>query len=146
MGFAEGGGYPDRRQQSGPAALAGRGRCAGHRDGGGGDAAAAATDENPAAGDPAERAERVATRTTLEVNRALAAEYGAGAVAGVNWLDVGPVFTRGGALDRALFLDPLLQPPEPPLHRHPPRAGARMAGAIEPVLARLLGDRNHAAG
>jgi lysophospholipase L1-like esterase len=46
-------------------------------------------------------------------------------------------------LDRSLFLDPLLQPPEPPLH--PSAEGqARMAAAMEPTLAALLGDRNHA--
>jgi lysophospholipase L1-like esterase len=92
---------------------------------------------------PSERTEW-ATRTTIEVNRTLAARYGNGAVAGVTYKDVGPVFMRGGALDRSLYLDPLLQPPEPPLH--PTADGqARMATAIEPTLAALLGDRNHAA-
>jgi lysophospholipase L1-like esterase len=85
-----------------------------------------------------------ATRTTMEVNRTLAARYGNGAVAGVTFLDVGAVFMRGGVLDRSLFFDPLLTPPEPPLH--PTAEGqARMAAAMEPTLAALLGDRNHAA-
>jgi lysophospholipase L1-like esterase len=91
---------------------------------------------------PSERSDW-ASRTTLEVNRALAAKYGNGAVAGVTYLDIASAFMRGGALDRSLFLDPLLQPPEAPLH--PTAEGqARMAAAIEPTLARLLGDRNHA--
>jgi lysophospholipase L1-like esterase len=90
---------------------------------------------------PSERSDW-ATRTTLEVNRALATQYGA--TADVTYLDVGAVFMRGGAVDRSLFLDPLLQPPAPPLH--PTADGqARMAAAIEPTLARLMGDRNHAA-
>jgi len=84
-----------------------------------------------------------ATQTTLEVNRALAAKYGAGGVPGVSYLDLAPVFVHGGVLDRSLFLDPLLQPPDPPLH---PTAQAqeRMAAAMEPLLSKLLGDRNHA--
>jgi lysophospholipase L1-like esterase len=91
---------------------------------------------------PSERSDW-ATQTTLEVNRALAAHFGNDAVAGVTYLDIASVFKRGGVLDRSLFLDPLLQPPEPPLH--PTAEGqARMAAAIEPTLARLLGDRNHA--
>jgi lysophospholipase L1-like esterase len=92
---------------------------------------------------PSERDEW-ATRTTLEVNRALAARYGRGAVPGVTFLDVGGVFMRDGVLDRSLFLDPLLQPPQPPLH--PTTEGqTRMAVAMEPTLAALMGDHNHAA-
>ncbi|HEY0419373.1 MAG TPA: GDSL-type esterase/lipase family protein [Acetobacteraceae bacterium] len=83
-----------------------------------------------------------ATQTTAEVNRALAARYGKDGVAGITYLDVGPVFMQGGSLNRALFYDPLLTPPGPPLH--PTAEGqARMAGAIEPVLAKLMGDRDH---
>ena len=91
---------------------------------------------------PSERTEW-ATQTTLEVNRTLAARYGRGAVPGVTFLDVGGVFMRNGVLDRSLFLDPLLTPPQPPLH--PTTEGqTRMALAMEPTLARLMGDRNHA--
>jgi lysophospholipase L1-like esterase len=80
-----------------------------------------------------------ATQTTLATNAALAAHYGGGAVPGVTWLDIGGVFTRNGALDRALYYDPLLTPPEVPLH--PTAEGqARMAEAIEPALAALLGE------
>ncbi len=76
-----------------------------------------------------------ASATTLAVNRALAARYRA--VPMVTFLDIGDLFMKDGALDRSLFLDPLLTPPDPPLH--PNAAGqAKMAAAIEPVLARLL--------
>jgi lysophospholipase L1-like esterase len=83
-----------------------------------------------------------ATRTTGEVNRALAASYGGGAEAGVRFLDVGAVFMREGRLDRSLFYDPLLTPPERALHPTPD--GQRLlSAAIEPTLASLLGDRRH---
>jgi lysophospholipase L1-like esterase len=83
-----------------------------------------------------------ATETTVAINRALAAMYGNGAVPGVTWIDVSPVFEPGGRFDRSLFLDPLQTPPAPPLHPTP-QAQAQMAAAIEPTLARLLGDRPH---
>ncbi len=84
-----------------------------------------------------------ASQSTLEINRALAARYGGGAVPGVAWMDLAPVFSPGGRFDRSLFLDPLLTPPDPPLH--PSAQGqARMAAAIEPTLAAMLGDRARA--
>ena len=44
-----------------------------------------------------------------------------------------------GVLNRDLFLDPKLTPPDPPLH--PTAQGqALMAKAMEPVLANMLGD------
>jgi lysophospholipase L1-like esterase len=83
-----------------------------------------------------------ATATTRATNRLLAARYGGGAVPGVTWIDLAPVFERDGVLDRSLFLDPLLTPPEAPLH--PTAEGqARMAEAIEPALSALMGDRRH---
>jgi lysophospholipase L1-like esterase len=83
-----------------------------------------------------------ATETTIETNRGLAAIYGNGAASGVTYLDVGPVLMRNGAADAALFVDPKLSPPAPPLH--PTAEGqARMAAAIEPTLAQMLGDRVH---
>lgn len=79
-----------------------------------------------------------ATETTTAINHALAARYGHGG--DVTYLDVGHVFMRNGKLDRDLFLDPKLEPPEVPLH--PAAEGqALMAEAIEPTLASLLGDR-----
>jgi lysophospholipase L1-like esterase len=83
-----------------------------------------------------------ATATTAEVNAALAARYGEGRVPGVTYVDVSPIFLKNGAVDPAQFLDPLLRPPEPPLHPTP-AAQARIAAAIEPVLRRLLGDAAH---
>ncbi len=49
---------------------------------------------------------------------------------------------RDGYADRADFLDPLLTPPQPPLHPTA-QAQARMAAAMEPTLAKMLGDREH---
>lgn len=81
-----------------------------------------------------------ATETTIAINRALAARYGHGG--DVTYLDVGHVFMKNGRLDRDMFLDPKLTPPDPPLH--PTAEGQqRMAEAIEPTLASLLGDRPH---
>jgi lysophospholipase L1-like esterase len=92
---------------------------------------------------PSERTDW-ATQTTIAINRTLATRFGGGAISGVSFLDVSSVFVHGGALDRSLFYDPLLTPPEAPLH--PTAEGqARMAAAIEPTLAKLMGDRNHAA-
>ena len=76
---------------------------------------------------------------TAEINAALATRYGDGLVAGVTYVDVTPLFLKGGAVDPAQFFDPLLTPPEPPLHPTP-AAEARIAAAIEPALRRLLGD------
>jgi lysophospholipase L1-like esterase len=81
-----------------------------------------------------------ATETTAVVNRTLASRYEPGD--DVNFLDVGAVFMKDGRLDRSLFLDPLLTPPAPPLHPSP-EGQARMAAAIEPDLAALMGDRRH---
>ncbi len=80
------------------------------------------------------------TRTTEAVNHELAAEFGNAAVPGVTWLDVTRLFLRNGEVDRTLFFDDQLTPPNPPLHPTP-QAQARLAEAIEPVLAPLLGDR-----
>ena len=81
-----------------------------------------------------------ATETTLAINRGLAGRYGRSAE--VTYRDIGHVFMRDGRLNRDLFLDPKLKPPEPPLH--PTAQGAAlMAETIEPTLAALLGDRQH---
>ena len=83
-----------------------------------------------------------ATETTRAINAALAARYGNSS--DVTYLDLGPLFTKDGRLDRDMFFDPRLNPPANPLH---PTAEAQegMAEAMEPTLARLLGDRNHLA-
>jgi lysophospholipase L1-like esterase len=90
---------------------------------------------------PSERSQWV-TEMTQTVNHALAARYGDGRVPGVTWLDVSKVFWRDGRVDRAAFLDPLKTPPDPPLHPTA-QAQARLAAAMEPTLAKLLGDREH---
>lgn len=90
---------------------------------------------------PSDRGAWVA-ETTLAINRALAAEYGHGAVPDVTYVDVSGLFLRDGRLDRALFADPAMHPPEPALHPSP-EGMARLAAAIEPTVAALLGDRNH---
>jgi lysophospholipase L1-like esterase len=82
------------------------------------------------------------THTSDAINRALAARYADEGEPGVHFLDVGAMFMREGKLDRSLFYDPLLTPPEPALH---PTAEGQLllSAAIEPTLARLLGDRRH---
>jgi lysophospholipase L1-like esterase len=78
-----------------------------------------------------------ATETTVAINRALAARYRRGG--DVAYLDLSQVFVKNGRLDASLFFDPLLSPPAAPLH--PTAEGqALMAEAIEPTLAKLLGD------
>jgi hypothetical protein len=57
-------------------------------------------------------------------------------------MDVGSLFLKNGVLDRSLFTDPHLTPPDPPLHPSAP-AQAMMARAIEPTLSKMLGDRPH---
>jgi len=77
-----------------------------------------------------------------EVNRALAVRYGDNPR--VAYLDIGAVFRKDGALDQgaldqSLFYDPRLRPPGNALHPDT-RGQRRMAEAIEPTLARLLGE------
>ncbi len=78
------------------------------------------------------------TRTTNQINRALAERFPPGSP--VVFTDLGALFMRDGQVDRTQFLDDQLTPPDPPLH---PTAQAqrRMAEAIEPTLAAMLGDR-----
>jgi lysophospholipase L1-like esterase len=83
-----------------------------------------------------------ATETTLTINKTLAERYHDRD--GVAYLDISGVFMKGGKLNRDLFLDPNLTPPDPPLH--PSAEGQTlMAEAIEPTLAKLLGDARHVA-
>ena len=78
------------------------------------------------------------TRTTIRINRNLSDLYNAGARRAVTYMDVSAIFERGGQVDRAQFLDPFLLPPDPPLHPTA-QAQARIAEAIEPTLAHMLG-------
>lgn len=81
------------------------------------------------------------TQTTDEVNRALAARYAGGTVPRVRYMDVGHLFLRpDGQVDRTRFYDDMLTPPDPPLHPTA-RAQERIAEAIEPALAAMMGDR-----
>lgn len=88
---------------------------------------------------PSERSEW-ASETTKAINVRLAAQYGA--VPSVTYLDLTAIFMRNGTLNRSLFLDPRLTPPDPPLH---PSAQGQllMAQTMEPVLAGLMGDNPH---
>jgi lysophospholipase L1-like esterase len=81
-------------------------------------------------------------QTTAEINAALAARYGTGAVPYVIFRDLSPLFMRDGAVNRSLFLDPQETPPNAALHPSP-EGMARIAEAIEPILSTALGDRPH---
>lgn len=80
------------------------------------------------------------TATTGKINAGLAARFGGGGVRGVTYVDVTGLFEHGGVVDASLYLDPHLKPPQPPLHPIA-QAQARMAAAIEPAVAAMLGDK-----
>lgn len=83
------------------------------------------------------------TRQTARINQGLAERYGTedGPKDGdVAYVDVTGLFLRDGKADPSQFFDPFLNPPEPALHPTA-QAQARLAAAIEPTLARLMGDR-----
>ena len=130
---------PDRRQQSRPAALVGGGHRGRHRRHRRAAAASAAADAGCCCSACCQSSVPPGPpRPRGTINRLLAARYRRGG--DVTYLDVGQVFMRDGRLDRDLFFDPLLTPPDPPLH--PTAQGqALMAAAIEPTLAALMGDR-----
>jgi lysophospholipase L1-like esterase len=88
---------------------------------------------------PSERSEWV-TETTRTINHALDDKYARHPI--VTFLDVGFVFMKDGRLDRDMFFDPKLSPPDPPLHPTA-QSQALMSAAMEPVLAKLLGDTPH---
>ncbi|HVJ38009.1 MAG TPA: GDSL-type esterase/lipase family protein, partial [Stenotrophomonas sp.] len=76
-------------------------------------------------------------RADAEVNRYLAERYGDNPR--VTYLDIGSIFLRDGQPDSARFYDTRFSPPAGALH--PDTLGQRMmAEAIEPTLARLLGE------
>ena len=80
------------------------------------------------------------TKTAADeaINRYLATAYGENPC--VTYLDIGSIFLKpGGGLDTALYYDPRLPQHYAPLH--PDTIGQRrMAEAIEPTLARMLGE------
>lgn len=87
---------------------------------------------------PSERSAWV-TENTEETNASLARIYRGNAR--VHYVDVTHIFFRNGKLDRSLFLDGFLHPPEPLLH---PTAQAQreIAAAIEPLVQHLMGDQD----
>ncbi len=85
---------------------------------------------------PSIRSTWISEQTAL-TNRALAARDWSGTP--VTYMDVGGLFMRDGRVDAADFLDPMLRPPDPPLHPTA-QSQARMAAVIEPTIARMLGD------
>jgi len=75
----------------------------------------------------------------FDVNAYLGAHYAGGEDPRVSYIDISVVFYTHGELDLSLFYDPTLSPPRPALH--PNTVGQRlMASAIEPAVARLMGD------
>ena len=90
---------------------------------------------------PSERSAWI-TATTAEINRMLAATYGEQRVDDVTFLDLTSLFMKDDRLDRDMFLDPKQNPPGAPLHPDA-AAQAKMAAAMEPTLAALMGDADH---
>jgi lysophospholipase L1-like esterase len=75
----------------------------------------------------------------FDVNSYLGSRYASGTDPRVTYLDVSSVFYTRGSLNDSLFYDSQLNPPRPSLHPTP--VGQRLlATAIEPTVARLLGD------
>ncbi len=87
---------------------------------------------------PSERSDWVSENTVL-TNAALARIYAGSRT--VHFIDLTGLFMKGGKLDRSLFLDQYLTPPDPLLHPTA-QAQGRIAAAIEPTVAALMGDRN----
>jgi lysophospholipase L1-like esterase len=86
---------------------------------------------------PSERSAWI-TQTTAQINQMLRTRYQG--ERSITFLDLTALFIRNGALNRDMFLDWRLTPPDPLLHPSA-QAQALMATAIEPVLAKMLGDQ-----
>jgi hypothetical protein len=80
--------------------------------------------------------------TTVVTNRGLVERYGHGQDPLVSYLDVTGLFMKDGHLDKAAFLDGYLTPPDPLLHPTA-QTQTRLAEAMEPTLAKMMGDRVH---
>lgn len=75
----------------------------------------------------------------FDVNSYLGARYAGGKDPHVTYMDISVIFYEGGSLNDSIFYDPYLTPPRASLH--PNTLGQRMmASAIEPTVARLMGD------
>ncbi len=86
---------------------------------------------------PSDRSTKI-TQTNLAVNKYLAREYRHNKF--VTYLDISRAFISKGQLNRELYYEALKKPPTRPLH--PNSAGQeKMAEAIEPTLAKLLGEK-----
>jgi lysophospholipase L1-like esterase len=73
------------------------------------------------------------------VNSYLGSHYAGGEDPHVSYMDISVIFYQGGTLNDSIFYDPYMNPPRPSLH--PNTLGQRiMASAIEPTVARLMGD------
>jgi lysophospholipase L1-like esterase len=81
-----------------------------------------------------------ASETTVAVNKALALRYARDPM--VRFIDVSHLFMKDGKVDPDMFIDPKEKPPRPALHPTA-QAQARIAEAIEPTLATMLGDARH---
>jgi lysophospholipase L1-like esterase len=81
----------------------------------------------------------------MDINSYLATRYAGGHDPQVSFIDIGVIFYLGGSLADGYFYDPSFKPPKPALH--PNTLGQRrMASAIEPAVARLVGDTPIAPG
>lgn len=75
----------------------------------------------------------------FDVNAYLGMHYAGGEDPQVSYVDISVIFYPHGELDTSLFYDPTLTPPRPATH--PNTVGQRlMASALEPTVARLMGD------
>ncbi len=78
---------------------------------------------------------------TRSLNRRLAL-LPANEGAWLRYIDVSAIFESDGDVDPDRFLDPLLTPPDPPLHPNA-YAQAALAMKIEPTVAAMMGDLEH---
>ncbi len=78
---------------------------------------------------------------TLALNRDLA-RFAAGSPRWISFIDAAPIFEQDGRVLASRYMDPMLSPPDPPLHPTA-QSQARLAALIEPTLASLMGDHVH---
>jgi lysophospholipase L1-like esterase len=74
----------------------------------------------------------------FDVNSYLGGRYAGGRDPHVTYLDISVIFYQGGSLNDSIFYDPYLNPPRASLHPNT-EGQRRMASAIEPTVARLMG-------
>ena len=135
----EGGRDVDRRQQFRRDALGGGGHGAGDRRDPRGTARTPAADAGAAAGRAAEHPQSLDQRADGPDQPGAG---GARLVGNARHLHgCRRHFHDRGRVDPSRFLDPHLRPPDPPLHPTAQSQG-RIAEAIEPTLARMLGDES----